>query len=530
MTARHHDLVPLLSRLALLQVVRVVAIGWIACAPRLTNATTAGRANALTVVALVYLVGTTLLEAARRRLRVRGLVLVSTLLLTDAVLVSVSIAVTGGFPGPLMPLVYLTVISTVLLVSYRAGLQLAVWYALLFCGIHALILAGYFGSSELAAARHTGGLRAGLDVVAVLVVGAVAAMCSALNERRLRERGRELGRLVEFGHALDRAGSAEEVLTNLVGHVYGRLGFVRVAAYLDRPGRPAVMAPPETPRAVALADLEPQAAGVECGPDGREPRCLRRLDHAHPLEPLLPGAQNVVVMELTVDDVHLGTLAAEWGGQSERISVATVDALVQCVANAALALRNATLLSEVQRLASHDALTGLANRRVFDDALEREADRHMRRGDPYALVLIDVDRFKQINDRYGHATGDVVLRDVAQALSDTCRGADLAVRYGGEEFAVLLPGCGVIGEALAAAERLRAAISSRAADLDVTVSAGVAVAPLHGRDPASLVAAADAALYRAKHAGRDRSELAVPATAPVSGSKSWPVTNAVGEQ
>src|SRR6202011_5964279 len=97
---------------------------------------------------------------------------------------------------------------------------------------------------------------AGLDALAVLVVGAIVAMCSALNERRLRERGRELSWLVEFGHALDRAGSAEKVLTNLVGHVHGRLGFVRVAAYLDRPGRPAAIAPAGTPGAVALPDLE----------------------------------------------------------------------------------------------------------------------------------------------------------------------------------------------------------------------------------------------------------------------------------
>jgi diguanylate cyclase (GGDEF)-like protein len=116
-------------------------------------------------------------------------------------------------------------------------------------------------------------------------------------------------------------------------------------------------------------------------------------------------------------------------------------------------------------------------------------------------------------------------------LSETCRGADLAARYGGEEFAVLLPGCGVVSEALAAAERLRAAIAARAADLDVTVSAGVAVAPLHGRDPVPLAAAADAALYRAKHAGRDRSELAVPASEQsLTGDQDWRVANAVGER
>jgi diguanylate cyclase (GGDEF)-like protein len=516
MTTRRHDLVPLLSRLTLLQLVRFVVIAWIACAPRLTHATAANRAQVLTVVALLYLVVTALLETVRRRLRVRGLVMVSTLLLTDAVLVTAAITLTGGPAGPLMPLVYLCVVSTVLLLSYRSGLQLAVWYALLLCGSHALALAGYFGSTELAAAHSAGGLRAGIHAVAVLVVAAVVAMCSALNERRLRERGHELAGLVEFGHALDRVATAEEVLAQLVAHAQGRLRFARVAASLDREGRPAAVAPPDPPNEVSLPDVDHRTSAVGPMPDGREPRCLQRLDPGHALEPLLPNAHNVVTIELTADGVNLGTLAAEWGGHPPRIPVATVEALAQYVANASLAIRNATLLSEVQRLASHDALTGLANRRVFDDALARESDRHIRRGDPYAIVFIDVDHFKGINDRFGHATGDVVLRGVAQALSDGCRGADLAARYGGEEFAVLLPGCGGVDEALAAAERLRTAITARSRGA-VTASAGVAVAPLHGREPAGLVAAADAALYRAKNAGRDRSEVALSEAVQAAG-------------
>lgn len=506
------DLVPLLSRLTLLQLVRVVAIGWIVCAPGLAKTATPGRAHALAFVSLVYLVVTTLLETARRRLRVRGLVLVSTLVLTDAVLVTVAIALTGASASPLMPLVYLTVVATVLLVSYRAGLQLAAWYALLLCGARALALAGYLGPAALASAHRTPGLRAGIEAVALLVVATVVAMCAALNERRLRERGRELAGLVEFGHALDRVSNAEEVLSSLVAHVQGRLGFVRVAACLDRPGRFAAVAPAVPPGTVARFEAETSPARAPAPADGREPRCLRRLERGHPLESLLPGARNVVTVELIADDVHLGSLVAEWGGQPARIPVATVDALAQCAANAALTLQNAMLLSEVQRLASHDSLTGLANRRVFDDALRREADRHIRRGDPYSIVFIDVDHFKSINDHYGHATGDAVLRHVGAALSEACRGADLAARYGGEEFAVLLPGCGMVEQALRAAERLRAAIAAAQPDEPrVTVSAGVAVAPVHGYEPEPLVGAADAALYRAKRAGRDRSELAVAA-------------------
>ncbi len=516
MTNRRHDLVPLLSRLTLLQLVRVAAMGWIAFAPRLTNSASAGRAHTLTVVALLYLVVTAALEAARRRLRVRGLVLVSTLLLTDAVFVSVAVTLTGGPAGPLMPLVYLTVVSTVLLLSYRAGLQLALWYAVLLCGARAVALAGYFGTNELEAARRTTGLHAGIDALAVLVAAAVVAMCSALNERRLRERGRELAGLVALGQTLDRAETVEEMLVCLVDQVHERLGFARVAAYLERPDRPAAVAPGDA----STLTLPPSAeVGEVTESPGRHagPRCLRRLERDHPLASLMPGARNVVTIELSVDDVYIGSLAAEWAGSSTRIPVSTVDALAQSAANAALAVRNATLLREVQRLASHDSLTGLVNRRVFDDALRREAERLLRTGDRYAVVLIDVDHFKAINDRHGHAAGDDVLRDVGRALSDTCRSADLAARYGGEEFAVLLPGCGLVDEAVAAAERLRSAIADRARDFDVTASAGIAVAPLHAREPERLVAAADAALYDAKRGGRNRSAVASPSTGPSTG-------------
>lgn len=421
MSGHRQDLVPLLSRLTLLQLVRVVAIGWIVFAPGLGKSATPAHAHTLALVALAYLVVTTLVEAARRRLRVRGLVLVSTLVLTDAVLVTIAIALTGASSSPLIPLVYLTVVATVLLVSYRAGLQLAVWYALLLCSTRAFALAGYFGGAALVAAHRTPGVRAGLEAVALLVATAVVAMCSALNERRLRERGRELAGLVEFGHTLDRISNAEEVLSSLVTHVQRRLGFARVAACLDRPARSAAVAPPDPARTIALPDAARPSQAVSASTDGREPRCLRRLEPGHALESLLPGARNVVTLELIADDVHLGTLVAEWGVQPARIPVATLDALAQCVVNASLTLQNAMLLSEVQRLASHDALTGLANRRVFDDALRRQADRHVRNGDPYSIVFIDVDHFKSVNDRYGHATGDAVLRQVGQALAEACR-------------------------------------------------------------------------------------------------------------
>lgn len=181
---------------------------------------------------------------------------------------------------------------------------------------------------------------------------------------------------------------------------------------------------------------------------------------------------------------------------------------------------------ELTLLATNDGLTGLANRRHFDDTLAREVQRAARGGTPVSLVLVDVDHFKRYNDRYGHVAGDDCLRQVAACLrKGLARPTDLAARYGGEEFAVLLPATGQVG-ARYVAERLRLAILELALPHAgnpggvVTISAGVhTFQPLPGlpADPGHLVAQADALLYRAKAGGRNRvcSELDNADPAPI---------------
>jgi diguanylate cyclase (GGDEF)-like protein len=157
--------------------------------------------------------------------------------------------------------------------------------------------------------------------------------------------------------------------------------------------------------------------------------------------------------------------------------------------------------------AAHDALTGLANRRAAAERLDAERRRALRRGEPLSVLLLDLDHFKRINDRWGHATGDRVLVAVAQVLREELRGIDLAVRHGGEEFLAVLPGTGA-AQALEVAARLRERIarvrlSLPGASLGFTASIGAATL-LPGEGVANLVARADAALYAAKAAGRDR--------------------------
>jgi diguanylate cyclase (GGDEF)-like protein len=170
------------------------------------------------------------------------------------------------------------------------------------------------------------------------------------------------------------------------------------------------------------------------------------------------------------------------------------------------------LTEKLRRLSTVDGLTGVPNRRTFDEELTRVWRRSQRETNLVSLVMIDVDHFKSYNDHFGHLAGDDCLRQVAEVLQQTVkRPFDLVARYGGEEFAVLLPDTDIPGAQMLA-EEMRASIESlqiphpqsKTSDR-VTMSCGVATTlPVAGSEPASLVAASDACLYQAKRAGRNR--------------------------
>ena len=165
----------------------------------------------------------------------------------------------------------------------------------------------------------------------------------------------------------------------------------------------------------------------------------------------------------------------------------------------------------LESMAWVDGLTGIPNRRRFDEALEAEWKRAQRTGTPLALIMVDIDYFKEYNDRYGHAAGDDCLYRIAQVLSAlVARGGDLVARYGGEEFVLLMPGADAAGARMLA-EQLCSDIAAQhiehgaspVAD-HVTASAGYAVMePTDGKDPQVLLEAADRMLYRAKEIGRN---------------------------
>jgi len=166
------------------------------------------------------------------------------------------------------------------------------------------------------------------------------------------------------------------------------------------------------------------------------------------------------------------------------------------------------LQAALQELAVRDSLTGMYNRRYLDETLEREVSRARREGNPLSLVMLDIDHFKQVNDTYGHQVGDEALRMLANTLQADIRTEDVACRYGGEEFLILLPNM-PLETAMQRAEAWRGAIEGLSATLGnfpiaFTISLGVAAYPEHGKTPDDLTRCADQALYRAKHGGRNQ--------------------------
>jgi diguanylate cyclase (GGDEF)-like protein len=218
--------------------------------------------------------------------------------------------------------------------------------------------------------------------------------------------------------------------------------------------------------------------------------------------------------------VRSGDFSARTGMQPSKAELSQIGAAMDAMANA-LEERDAQLQTAVGKLveqATTDALTGLHNRRHLQQHLPLELVRAQRRGDSFAVIMVDADHFKRLNDTYGHDAGDAVLKALANALRTNIRAGDLAFRYGGEEFVIVLSNTGPAG-ARERAEALRAAIAALDVRHDgrtigpVTASLGVALFPDHGHDGDSLIRAADAALFAAKAAGRNR--VIVPGSSTV---------------
>jgi len=229
----------------------------------------------------------------------------------------------------------------------------------------------------------------------------------------------------------------------------------------------------------------------------------KEVDDWHPLDALF-------VPMLNKDDRLIGIISVDEPSDGKVPSMEALNAL-EIIANQAVqALESSQTHASVRHQAVVDGLTNLYNHRHFQESLARTAREHAGTPRPYAILMMDLDNFKDINDRFGHVAGDAVLRGVGDAVLSVTRKEDVAARYGGEEFAVILPGLDA-SRAAAVGDRIRRLVEDRAFGLDgldaalrVTLSVGVSAYPVQGADHHRLLEEADAALYRAKKAGKNR--------------------------
>ena len=489
------DFVPLAERLVLLQAFRlflavaVMAVPWIS-----------GDAHP-SVFALTgaYLVVVAAGELFRRGAWSRRTWLCSGAVLLDGAYLTLCAWLTGGYESTLLALVVLDVMVVTLLLSYRTGLKVAIWCALLL----GLLSAGA-GFDGLQSSSATGTSQAVLTTLGLLLFALVAAAFSSVNERALRTSRSLLEAQVKLDTELEESSTSMDVLLRVANHLHDRLGFTRAAALTRRDSTWSGLCV-DGASMTPIEEAAPAGTVAEAAWMTGTPRLLSTLDAEPFLATVLPNAVNVAVVPLVVRSDETALLVVEWGqGRSNKIPSALVRSISQSASHVAAVLRNARLLEELESLAQRDPLTGLANRRVFEDALRREAARAQRTIAPLSLILLDIDSFKEVNDTHGHQAGDAVLCDLGACLVANTKGFDLTARYGGDEFIVLLPGCSS-SSAIGVYERLQAAMEQRPEAVRTTVSAGIATIPDDAHDATSLIGAADRALYAAKRRNRHRS-------------------------
>jgi diguanylate cyclase (GGDEF)-like protein len=227
-----------------------------------------------------------------------------------------------------------------------------------------------------------------------------------------------------------------------------------------------------------------------------------------------PEAGSLIVVPLRGREGVVGVLTLERLGTSAAFTTEEFELVQLFAAQASIAMQNAELHADVVVQAQTDGLTGLFNHATFTADLERA----VQVGERFGLIMLDLDDFKGFNDTLGHPTGDLLLQGIARALSSAGRGADRAYRYGGDEFALILPGTDAAG-ARAVADRVRRAVHEEGglrgggSELAVTCSTGVAAFPGDGTDAGTILDAADRACFLAKRSGRDRVATAAEAAA-----------------
>ncbi|MCW2609604.1 MAG: two-component system, cell cycle response regulator [Actinomycetota bacterium] len=517
--ATRPELVPLASRIRWTVAFRVVLILLPPLMWQLLPGARSGEWASLGFAAAGYLAFLLITLPLPRLGRPVALTMFLASLLVDGIYLAWAFHLLNGLAGPVGYLVTLHIVAVTLLVSFRSGLRLALWHSLLAFAVLQAEAAQVLGLT-MTPVFPVEGFATYLGVLWITALA--TATFAAVNERELRRRRYDTEVLRRFAQALEAIDDPARILAALAGLARQELLATRVAV-LARPqgdasvpgvsgvlGTVVTLAGDGVPLFVDAPDELAPGSLVAQALATREPVLSTRVNPGADdwLLDLLPGLHHVVVVPFALNDQLDGALVFEYGpvkglGRTASVERRLLATAQQAAAQATMALGRALLLQRLRTAAETDGLTKVANRRMFDVTLEREAAQTRRTGGSFAVALVDLDFFKSLNDEHGHLVGDDVLRGTAQAIRETCRDGDLAARYGGEEFAVIFTHV-TADQAAVAAERVRSAIQRADVSVPVTASIGVATFPDHADDPRELLALADESLYLAKSAGRNR--------------------------
>lgn len=509
------DLTPLSDRLSLLLVVRLfMAATVLFVSLVLPSLELDKKALDIARAYVAVAIGAELLHRFLSRVtKKRWLLLVNTMLLVDGAFVAGILAFSGDARSTFIFLAYAHIVSVTLLVGFRTGLKMALWQSMLLLSVYYLGLAEVIPGAAEGVTGEQRKLASQLEVaqaIALWIVAIATATFASLNEREVRRRKGELTIIADLSAEIEQTRRPSEILGALVDTAVSKLQADSAVALCAHGGSIIVAGGHEHASAVPGESLVGLGGIVERSFISGHPVLVKTLDPVADavLMNLLPDSNNLSAIPLVAEGETVGVLVCSWGASNKRrVTQPMIDLMQNVAGRVALSLSNTFLLAEVQRLASVDGLTGLPNRRTFNQAIEREVARAKRNGQPVSLLMLDIDHFKLVNDQYGHQMGDTVLAESASGVMDACRGEDLPARYGGEEIVVIMPNCSA-EQALEAADRIRRALGDANVALPGThASGGVATFPNHADDVTGLLAAADEALYQSKENGRDRCTL-----------------------
>ena len=312
---------------------------------------------------------------------------------------------------------------------------------------------------------------------------------------------------------------AEQMLSEIVGNIQKNFLFDHIGiGILDYATKEIEI----RAEAGATAHEKGKKIPVGAGTIGKVARTgeavLAHATEQNPAQGILPDAKTVLCIPISYGDTLLGVLNVE-SKQESAITQEDVLVMNTLADLLATALHNSFVFQKLQQQSITDGLTSIKTRRFFWEALSAEWKRASRSGRPFSVVLIDLDKFKEVNDTFGHLEGDLVLARVGRLLEQKCRQSNVVARYGGDEFVVLMPETGV-EQAQILAERLRLwlATDPMLNEHHITGSFGVATYPVHGFTAEDIIRVADSGMYISKKAGGDRVSTSEDAGLPQGGN------------